>query len=327
MIEEKPSCHYLFENGHRCDEEPTSDGHCFWHSKNIIKDKPKDKVKLEAWAKSGKSMEGFSLRYAKLDHINLVNYGSDEGYNLSKADLFHADLTGAHLYQLNMANASLMKTDLSHANLNSADLTNAQLLGVIFANTKIEHTKWGTELCQEKAGEQVLKKESRAAALDLHEQAEEIYRNLRKATESRGLFENAGHFFYKEMIMRRRQLDRWTWPWAFSKLVDAFCGYGEKPLRVVLFSLSLIFICGLIYAGIGIDHNGYVVAWRYEYGFTQNLINLLDCLYFSVVTFTTVGYGDLTPFGWSKPIAGLEAFIGSFTLALFVVVFVKKMTR
>ena len=50
-------------------------------------------------------------------------------------------------------------------------------------------------------------------------------------------------------------------------------------------------------------------------------------MYFSVVTFTTLGYGDLVPVGPSRVIAAIEAFVGSFTLALFVVVFVKKMTR
>jgi len=39
------------------------------------------------------------------------------------------------------------------------------------------------------------------------------------------------------------------------------------------------------------------------------------------------GYGDLVPIGAARPIAAFEAFTGNFTMALFVVVFVKKMTR
>ena len=53
---------------------------------------------------------------------------------------------------------------------------------------------------------------------------------------------------------------------------------------------------------------------------------VFPCRY-SVVTFTTLGYGDFTPVGLSRIFAAFEAFTGSFTLALFVVVFVKKMTR
>ena len=47
-----------------------------------------------------------------------------------------------------------------------------------------------------------------------------------------------------------------------------------------------------------------------------------------MVTYTTLGYGDITPaLGVSRFLAAFEALIGGFTLALFVVVFVKKMTR
>jgi len=65
----------------------------------------------------------------------------------------------------------------------------------------------------------------------------------------------------------------------------------------------------------------------FENSFQSNLSALLNSFYFSVVTFTTLGYGDITPIGFSRLIAAIEAFCGSFSLALFVVVFVKRMTR
>ncbi len=48
---------------------------------------------------------------------------------------------------------------------------------------------------------------------------------------------------------------------------------------------------------------------------------LFDSLYFSFVTFTTVNYGDfelISPAG--RVLAGLEAFLGAFLLALLVFV-------
>ena len=45
----------------------------------------------------------------------------------------------------------------------------------------------------------------------------------------------------------------------------------------------------------------------------ENLVNaksFLDYLYFSAVTYTTTGYGDITPGGWLKVIAIVEAFFG-----------------
>jgi len=70
-----------------------------------------------------------------------------------------------------------------------------------------------------------------------------------------------------------------------------------------------------------------MVAFDSNHTIAENGMTLIKLMYFSVVTFTTLGYGDLVPVGPSRIIAAIEAFAGSFTLALFVVVFVKKMTR
>ncbi|MBU7025782.1 MAG: two pore domain potassium channel family protein [Theionarchaea archaeon] len=51
------------------------------------------------------------------------------------------------------------------------------------------------------------------------------------------------------------------------------------------------------------------------------------CLYYSIVTFTTLGYGDIHPLGYSHIIASVEALTGAFFIALFVVVFARKMMR
>ncbi len=47
----------------------------------------------------------------------------------------------------------------------------------------------------------------------------------------------------------------------------------------------------------------------YEQTIEEKCHLLLSCLYYSVVTFTTLGYGDFTPIGISRAIAAIEAFI------------------
>jgi len=44
--------------------------------------------------------------------------------------------------------------------------------------------------------------------------------------------------------------------------------------------------------------------------------NFADAMYFSAVTFTTVGYGDIVPAGYMRLVASIEAFTGYFTLAI-----------
>ena len=320
-------CLYQFKDGSQCQIEDAGQGFCFWHDPTIDKSGKPLSSDLEAVAKAGHKMEGFSLSRANLEGVNLVCHGKKEGYSLARADLYRANLKGAHLFHIDLEEASLMKADCREANLHFANLKRANLLGGRFEGAKIENIEWGNKLLHEEKGEEARKAKRHQEANDFFEQAEEICRNLRKVSELQGLFELAGHFFYEEMIMRRYQMPKYSWQRAISKLVDIFCGYGERPLRVIAFSLCFIFVCGLTYFALGINDGGVLLSFDSQNTWLQNAKTFLKTLYFSVVTFTTLGYGDLVPIGPSRVVAAVEAFAGSFTLALFVVVFVKKMTR
>ncbi|MBU1285537.1 MAG: pentapeptide repeat-containing protein [Gammaproteobacteria bacterium] len=282
---------------------------------------------LHQRAQSGAPMRGFQLKYAKLAGIDLVNHNQRTGHDLRDSDLYRADLQKAHLFGLDLRGSSLMKADLRGANLHCCDLRDCNLLGVQLDGARLDNVIWDRRLRQERQGRAHQRLGDSTAARRCFEEAEETYRNLRLHLEKAGLFEQAGLFFHREMVMRRRQLPRYSGRRALSWLVDLLSGYGEKPLNVVLFSIALIVFCGLLYFLVGVQHAGQPLGLALERGWLANLDDLADCLYFSVVTFTTLGYGDITPHGIARPIAAFEAFAGSFTMALFVVVFVKKMTR
>jgi hypothetical protein len=292
-------------------------------------DKSNDDIKqeLEDWARSGKSMDGFQLKRVDLSNINLVKRGSKTGYTFRDADLYRADLNHAHLFAVDFSGSSLMKANLSFSNLHCANLEGCNLLGVDISKCRLENIKWGDFNYQEIKAKEAFKEGEVALAIDHCQEAEEIYRNIRKNCEKQGLFETAGYFFHREMVVRRYQMPMGSFERFVSKMVDVFCGYGEKPLRVVLFSMALILFCAVSYYFLGISGANGMVGLNLSHSFSENLLAFGNCLYYSVVTFTTLGYGDYTPVGGSKVMAALEAFTGSFTMALFVVVFVKKMTR
>jgi len=285
------------------------------------------RVALEQRARSGQPMRGFQLKRAVLAGLDLVNHGQRRGFVLQDADLYRADLQNAHLFALDLRGSSLMKADLRGANLHCADLRDCNLLGVRLEGARLDNVVWDRQLIQERKGRERRRAGDVQGARQLFEEAEETYRNLRLRLEKAGLFEQAGQFFHREMVMRRLQMPRLSGRRLLSWLVDLFCGYGEKPLNVVLFSLGLVLVCGLLFFLVGVRHGDLPLGLALERGWAANLGDLLDCLYYSVVTFTTLGYGDITPHGLARPIAAFEAFAGSFTMALFVVVFVKKMTR
>jgi len=320
-------CQYSDRFGKRICRQPVhSNSLCFWHG-----NEPKEGLdianQLHALAEEGHSLVGYSLKRTDLKELNLVRYGSSDGYDFSEADLYKADLENAHLFHINLNSASLMKANLKNANLHCANLENCNLLGVNLHGAKIENVHWGKEILQEKLAKKAEKKGYIAVKIDYLEQAEEIYRNLRKTAEYQGLFQTSGDFFYREMVVRRHLMPSFSLQRMFSHLVDFFCGYGEKPLNVVLFSIFLIGVCAVFYFALGISGGDRILKFGLDSGIFDNFIMFLECLYFSVITFTTLGYGDLVPIGPARPIAAFEAFTGNFTMALFVVVFVKKMTR
>ncbi len=186
---------------------------------------------------------------------------------------------------------------------------------------------WGRHLGQELRASAAERRGDLEAALDYYMEAEESYRYLFGIVEARGHFNQAGQFHHREKVMRRMQMRRWSKQWCWSKLVDLLCGYGESPDRLVAFSLLVILGWAVLYFLVGVSGPGGRLGWNPAAGWADNLNALLNCAYYSVVTFTTLGYGDITPTGAARAFAALEAFIGAFSISLFVVVFVRKMTR
>jgi hypothetical protein len=88
-------------------------------------------------------------------------------------------------------------------------------------------------------------------------------------------------------------------------------GFGERPLRI----LSSAGIILLLYAA--------VYFWS---GISKVDGDIVNSLYFSIVTFTTLGFGDITPADNNlyKLIVGSEALIGAFCVGLLVAGFANK---
>ncbi len=320
-------CKFTSLEGEACTENDLGAGYCFWHDPHVDKSGMNLSERLESHVRRGGMTKGLKLKRVNLQGINLVNRNAKTGFDLSECDLYRANLKGAHLFNFTLRNGSLMKANLCDANLHCADLEGTNLLGTKLIGARIDNVSTGDKLLQEGIALQKYKEKDIESAMDNFEQSEEIYRNLRKRAEDQGLFQLAGSFGYRELIMRRYQLPRWSFKWCFSMLVDSLCGYGEKPENTVLFSMYLILISAIMYFIFGVNYGDEVLRLDLSASFYQNISTFFMTLYYSVVTFTTLGYGDITPFGITRFFAALEAFIGSFTIALFVVVFVKRMTR
>ena len=105
-------------------------------------------------------------------------------------------------------------------------------------------------------------------------------------------------------------------------ILDPLFGYGTIPLRAFCSSILFILFYSLVYLLLGISN-------EYPNIFSQKFQaeEIGNYLYFSTVTFTTIGYGDITPVGISKVISASEGFIGVFMMAAFAVTFSRKLLR
>jgi hypothetical protein len=176
-----------------------------------------------------------------------------------------------------------------------------------------------------------------------------VYRNLQQLYEDNAMAEQAREFHLKkeeaERKYHRREAERAEADGDhdgaathdrqyFVKTLNRYLtNHGESLARLLSVWGLVILACGLLYpfvGGVGSDSTGavYRITSPFELLTVDGWETMVQSLYFSVITFSTIGYGDLYPIGpGSKLLVGFESLIGALLVALFVFVLGRQVAR
>lgn len=171
-----------------------------------------------------------------------------------------------------------------------------------------------------------------------------FWRFIKQVCQEAGYYQEAGESFYRERcahFWRRfrgpnyeklsvmQKTGRWL---SGVRLLPELLlgrllfGYGERPVRVLAAGAVIILFCALFYSSKAAH-----LAFQYglDAAHPEDHLKFWEGLYYSTVTFTTLGFGDIYPAAdaLTRAVTMFESLAGACLMALFVVSLSKRFSR
>ncbi len=255
-----------------------------------LQDSELSTANLEGATLDGATCKRAGLGRANLRHASLFRADLERA-TLTQANLEHANLSCTNLHHCRMREAILISADFTEADLRHADLSLSNIKNANFSNADLRH--------------------ARLRMMRQFKTANWIGVDMRDVNFSGAYLmrrEIVDQNFIKEFRTYSKLSGILYYPWLWT------CDCGRSMFRwCCCIGLLLLLFAG-IYSQVGIDYGSYQT--------------FLSPLYFSVVTLTTLGFGDVVP----NCIAGqvvvmIEVLIGYIMLGGLLSIFSNKLAR
>ncbi len=252
----------------------------------------------------GVHLEHAELMRAHLEHANLWN-AHLESADLWEAHLEHADPMGAHLEHADLMKAHLEHANLQEARLEHANLWEARLEGASFQNAIVQNAVFSGKFIDTKTDFTGSNISEARICPELEAQLEYNIRRKYWKKWIRGE-DISGRFRILKLILRR---------FVSGPVVSAFwwaTDYGTNSIRLLIVFAVLALFFAMIYSCspdlVRLSCGG-------------GLRSFWHALYFSVVTMTTLGFGDIhaNPDNWvGQGVLMFQVFLGYILLGAFI---------
>lgn len=227
---------------------------------------------------------------AQMNGVTLVGANLERA-TLTGAILDGADLRGTALVGARLRECSLVNTELANANLSEADLTDAAVHSASFRRTDLQRARLG--------------------GMRGYQEADWVGADLRNA-------DFVGAYLLQRFVLDQNFLAEFQQQGPMNKVLYGFwkatSDCGRSLSRWALWTLFVALAYAGLYAGLEMDYGAYETA--------------LSPVYFSVVTLTTLGYGDAVPMNnLSQAVVTSQVLLGYFMLGGLLSICAAKMSR
>jgi len=286
-----------------------------------------DKEVAEAVDLRGINLSGFDFRVPIKDDDGFAEEVAIlSNIHFEGAVLKHCSFEDGKIHDCFFEGADLNHSEMKNASVNTCNFQESNFTGVNLNNSKIINCKFDNTTLRDMSLQGVIIDQKTDFGKDLKSEKEDNfhfasveYKQIKEMYKNSSLHDLADLYHHKEMAAKRKTIPK-THPrrWINYIFGDLLCKYGTSFLRVILGSLLIILVCAFLY---NINN-----SLLYHNAPIQEP-TMLNSLYFSIVTFTTLGYGDFHAVGGMRFLAAAESFTGAALMALFTVIVARNIIR